>query len=319
MRKILTATTIIMIAVGLVYSYTQPQPKPLKRIPNPTTTANENTPEAGESSASERDLSGNNGLADRIAAAEENAPLPDWRSAFRNYDVPRKNLAQEVDNILESIENDSSGRPEMKLFRISDYCDRAAKNEEQLEHLKSLHEKSSLMTGQTNGETLENINRAVTHYNECKSLKDKGLLESYDYLEVAAAKGDPKAKTVLATLYEPKDFSSWSKSEKDKHRKQMEKGLKEARADCEPQAFYSIAHGVGENELWKDSSNTPKTIRQYSNLLARGMIYANKTKGAEQHLSSTQNTLGSIASNMTKREVAEAEKYGRYLYAQFCE
>lgn len=249
----------------------------------------------------------------------DSASLPHWKEAFNDYVVPEQNISAEVDEILESIQEDSSGEPELKLSRILDYCSQAAKNEEQLEYLKSLNEEASLMAGQTNGETINNIDRAVNQYKECKGLDGKGLFEGYDYVEASATKGNPKAKTKLATLYEPKDFAGWSNDAKDEYRSKMEKNLSEARNSCEPQAFYSYAYGVGEGELWTDSSEVPEDVRKYSNLLARGMIYAKQTKGAEEFLKSELGKLRSLASNMTEYDINEAEKYGRYLYEEACE
>jgi len=246
------------------------------------------------------------------------ASLPHWQEAFNDYVVPEQNISAEVDEILESIQKDSSGEPEFKLSRILNYCSQAAKNEEQLEYLKSMHEDASLMDGQTNGETMENIDRAVNQYNECKSLDGKGLLEGYDYVEVSAEKGNPKAKTKLATLYEPKGFAEWPSDAKEDYRNKMEKNLSEARNSCEPQAFYSYAYGIGEGELWTDSSEIPEDVRHYSNLLARGMLYAEQTKGAEEFLKSERGKLRSLASNMTEYDRNEAEKYGRYLYDEAC-
>ncbi|WP_347331551.1 hypothetical protein [Marinimicrobium locisalis] len=321
MRRTIIAIAAAALTAGAVYYHVDGNQERAREESKPTRPAYNDTQKRRFSKTSDEQAgsSEQKSTPEQNQTPKETPSLPHWKKIFSDYKVPQKNFSGEVDRILETIKDDPSGKPERGLFRILDYCSLAAKNKQQLQELKALHEKTSLMEGRGNGATLYNINRAVSRYNECKSLEDKDLQEAYDYLEASAAKGDPKAKTVLATLYEPNDFSSWTKKEKEAYRHKMTKNLDEARASCEPRAFHAYAHGLGEGHLWQDDSDIPKNIRTYSNLLVRGMIYANKSEGAEGILASDRNQLKSIASEMTKNEVAESEKYGRDLYGQSCE
>lgn len=320
MKKTLALVVSVSIFLGALYYYKIEENDQSvdgsmsDQIPN-----NDDYPQKPEVPSPQKSIPNAKSEPTKDVEREREKARSDWSPKFGQYRVPSEDLSSEVSNIIESIQTDPSGRSEFKLFRIAEFCARAPKSEDELQEIKSLYEDASLMSGQGNGEIIENIARADMHYKECKELQKKNLLEPYYYLDAAAAKGDPGAKIVLATLYKPKDFSSWHPDSREKYRNKMESALKDARADCEPMAFYAIAQGVSENDLWVDSSKIPKDIRKYSNLLAQGMIHANKIQNSDQDLIATRAKLKSLALAMNESDIEEAEMYGRYLYQESCE
>lgn len=327
MRALAVATFAAVLVGGVLFFFSLDPSQELESPPKKSASSSfERSSRTGlnnetQEPSSEREKQDSNVKAQEKGSesSSKREELPDWKSVFKIGSLPKNNLTEYVEKLEESKDSHRPGRYEVELYSVAMYCERAPQNKVKLEERKAEVEEAALMEGFGNGEILESVSRIDTHYQECEELEERYDLKGYELLKIAADKGHPAAKSLLASSHVPEGFDSWGKDEKSNYKKKMEEQLNQAREECAPFAFLPYAYGTGEGKLWRDTSGIPENVRKYSNLLALGMIYQNHTSGAGRQLKQIKRQIQSIASKMQSHDVSEAEKYGRYLYSKACD